>query len=978
MLFILEVNKNRKDTIVYNNHKYREKYSVKSGDIVWQCLGRVCKASITTNNDKTAIHHSSDNHSGRHPVTMRSHTPTPPSKRASCSVASKPGTPEATPSPRTPTETSEPTPVTHNTATEKSSPPNRDPLEKNMILRDEFDRLRAEAEWNRMSANNWLTDDHIRIYMEVLISLTVDSTDGILFLNPSVCHAVKLSADFSYLLNPLNLTDKSVIFAPINNNMNPEEEGGSHWSLLIYVKECSSFFYYDSSSCSNTEAAQVVCTKLAKYISNNDNPQLSRITGPTQDNGYDCALYCILAIEYFLKNISKGNIFQSPLPSYGVVDCLIKRAIMTFVIQNRYSMTKNIIQTLMDATEPLKEQCPSCHTESIQQLKSNLIKKTEETEKLKEKIKALMAVKDKYEHFKSPKKTCKSVSFSEPETPISNRFHVFTDESDDCDELVVDMTNDTSTVGVPRRQRRIKQVKYKPNEHHINRAQNRHNIIILTDSHGRGLGDALQDLVPGQVTAFVKPGAKFDAVVDNVEAVANSMGSEETLVVIAGTNNINAVDDVDGLLSQMEVLMDKTKHSNLIIASIPVRHDSPWLNSKIAWVNKKLYDSVTYWKHVHILPLHKMPRYYHTNHGLHFNKRGKKIISRDISQLIKGSHLQWPVKLNSIYSGKASVNVIKVLNKNMNQVISQFRSRTDIAFSHCISADIHSARHMTAGVAVTFARNFGRPTNNNIVGSHLSFQQSKNEAAVYGLITKPKYSDKPTTTDYDRAFNQFTQHFLSKGFKHLICSPMGCVRDNIQLKHFVRNLSKFQRATKAGITIVSYDQTASRILFNGLNHDHFCNAMKSLIYREQHIQSFNGSKHENPFPCGTYSAPCEETSSPSTTDVKEPSSNDRSSASTNKGGFLATDDLQHSGEQTTPRVAHWSTSVGGLDVQQGVTNSDCTLTPPQYNTTDCLVDSSFKILSTEDLTGSGLDPSPCLLDSAVPLNSPLTYTKKPC
>lgn len=76
MSFILEEVKNGKDIILYNNFKYRETYSIKSGDIVWKCLGKLCKASIKTNKEKTIIHASSNTHSGQHPVTMRALTPT--------------------------------------------------------------------------------------------------------------------------------------------------------------------------------------------------------------------------------------------------------------------------------------------------------------------------------------------------------------------------------------------------------------------------------------------------------------------------------------------------------------------------------------------------------------------------------------------------------------------------------------------------------------------------------------------------------------------------------------------------------------------------------------------------------------------------------------------------------------------------------------------------------------------------------------
>lgn len=89
------------------------------------------------------------------------------------------------------------------------------------------------------------------------------------------------------------------------------------------------------------------------------------------------------------------------------------------------------------------------------------------------------------------------------------------------------------------------------------------------------------------------------------------------------------------------------------------------------------------------------------------------------------------------------------------------------------------------------------------------------------MVTKPKYNYKPTKEDYNTAFNQLTEEFKSRGYKHLYCSPMGCVRDEIQLQHLTENLANFQRITGALVSIVSYKQNSYRRLMNGLSCDNF-------------------------------------------------------------------------------------------------------------------------------------------------------------
>lgn len=77
MSFTLETVKKGKDLIQFNNFKYRESYSLKCGDIVWKCLGKLCKASIKTNKAKTIIHDTNGEHVGHHPITLRTLTSTP-------------------------------------------------------------------------------------------------------------------------------------------------------------------------------------------------------------------------------------------------------------------------------------------------------------------------------------------------------------------------------------------------------------------------------------------------------------------------------------------------------------------------------------------------------------------------------------------------------------------------------------------------------------------------------------------------------------------------------------------------------------------------------------------------------------------------------------------------------------------------------------------------------------------------------------
>lgn len=142
----------------------------------------------------------------------------------------------------------------------------------------------------------------------------------------------------------------------------------------------------------------------------------------------------------------------------------------------------------------------------------------------------------------------------------------------------------------------------------------------------------------------------------------------------------------------------------------------------------------------------------------------------------------------------------------MKDVIIKHQEGTSVAFAHAISADFNNDRHMTAGLPITFKRQFGKPTTAHCINSHLVYQNRTNGVGVYSLITKPKYYHKPRHFDYDTAFDQITVDFKNENYRHLICSPIGCVRDEIELKCFISNLSKFQIATGVQVTIVFYCQ----------------------------------------------------------------------------------------------------------------------------------------------------------------------------
>ncbi|KAG8318416.1 hypothetical protein J6590_001528 [Homalodisca vitripennis] len=335
--------------------------------------------------------------------------------------------------------------------------------------------------------------------------------------------------------------------------------------------------------------------------------------------------------------------------------------------------------------------------------------------------------------------------------------------------------------------------------------KSKHKILILADSHGKSLGNMIEQRSSANVCSFIRPGAKFGQVTEDVKELTKELSNDDHLLVIAGTNNIEST-SIEQLLKDIQTLIKNSKHTNLVLATVPMRFDTPNLDLKISTVNVEIENIAKNHPELKLLPIHIFPRHVFTCHGLHMKKRKVK------------------------ETNMATSDRITVLEAEMSQIIEQYKDVPSVGFAHTISYDFHETKkHMSAGVAVVFKQKFSRPHISDLIYRNLAYQKVPNGSSVYSLVTKQKYYSKPTNNDYNDAFYQLDLDFKSKGLKTLICSAMGCVRDRIRPQHFAQNILQFQRSTGATIYVISYDQTAQRELWNGLTHSEFVETLRKLF-----------------------------------------------------------------------------------------------------------------------------------------------------
>lgn len=88
---------------------------------------------------------------------------------------------------------------------------------------------------------------------------------------------------------------------------------------------------------------------------------------------------------------------------------------------------------------------------------------------------------------------------------------------------------------------------------------------------------------------------------------------------------------------------------------------------------------------------------------------------------------------------------------------------------------------------------------------------------------KSKFYKKPNESDYNTAFKHLADYYKILGFKKLLFFPMGCLQDQIDISHFIMNLSNFQNIPYrvSDIYVVVYKEPHVRTLKSSMTHQDF-------------------------------------------------------------------------------------------------------------------------------------------------------------
>ena len=174
------------------------------------------------------------------------------------------------------------------------------------------DCLIRKSDLDILNSSQWLNDQIIGFFFEFCQSEKFQNCN-FSFVGPEVTQFVKMVqlSEISIFLEPLNLISKEAIFLAVNSNSDPSLAGGSHWSLLVFLKQKNKFLHLDSCKGSNSNEAKVLATKVCKFLSKDLKLNFTEVDAAQQMNGYDCGIHCIVNAENIADHLKAGHDIQT-------------------------------------------------------------------------------------------------------------------------------------------------------------------------------------------------------------------------------------------------------------------------------------------------------------------------------------------------------------------------------------------------------------------------------------------------------------------------------------------------------------------------------------------------------------------------------------------------------------------------------------------------------------------------------------------
>ena len=413
-----------------------------------------------------------------------------------------------------------------------------------------------DSDMEEDKSNFWLTDQHINCYFSHLKNSFNLKSKKIFLFDPIITALVRLNFDNSIChLNSLKIKKYDYLVLPVNDsNVN---SNGTHWSLLLYIKNENKFYHFDSIRHLNFDIARDLACNVSKYLNFSFNiDQVCEVDCAQQNNTYDCGVYLLYFCQQFIFHLI---IFQQFTTVFNPPDCLT--LIREFLLESNYNKNNTSDIKLDDSFDTVSEK-----------------------------------------------------------------------ELDGANENESDQSAPINL--------------YKDNEQlHITTQSYNSKILLLGDSHMRSLASLLSSKVDENVSVMgiFKPNATFNSVISDVHDLAKDFTKNDSIYIMAGTNDISQYYYSNKLNFNLNSLADLNSKTNLNFILIPYRFDHlSFLNESVYLANMSLWNFARV-NNINVIDTSRFERNLFTNHGLHLSRLGKEQLAKHIYDDVK-----YVAKLNHI------------------------------------------------------------------------------------------------------------------------------------------------------------------------------------------------------------------------------------------------------------------------------------------------------------------------------------------
>ncbi|KAI7905576.1 uncharacterized protein BX663DRAFT_500201 [Cokeromyces recurvatus] len=189
-------------------------------------------------------------------------------------------------------------------------------MEEDCLILHYHDIVIRQSDLDTLAPGQWLNDTMIAFHMEFLERTFVPKDANYLFLRPGMVHLITFAqGDVMQLVSalPPNMDKYEAIFIPINDGKPYEAYSGTHWSLMVYIRQVNSFYYYDTLKFNNLRDGEMTSRRLQPLLRLKERSQFIPSTTPQQGNGSDCGVSVIAIIDYTLHQLLKSRGQKEPV-----------------------------------------------------------------------------------------------------------------------------------------------------------------------------------------------------------------------------------------------------------------------------------------------------------------------------------------------------------------------------------------------------------------------------------------------------------------------------------------------------------------------------------------------------------------------------------------------------------------------------------------------------------------------------------------